>query len=249
MCAPNDVWSLGVVLVNLTCGRNPWKQASHEDYTYRAFTQGQGFLKTILPVTDELNEILSRIFTANPDQRITLPELRKMIEDCSQFTEQSPASATLPQAEPVDNMVDFDMEPLSPISSDGSLSDEGSCSSNEGSDASSVSSLDDDMDDMCPEIPEISTPPPVADHARVAIYDSGDVRGPSGHVQDYMSYQQPMAKPVIHQPMPVPAPTSCAPRFYTPSGWEWFAKFAPPVPIIHHPLPFHQQVPHIFSCY
>ena len=35
----NDVWSLGVILVNLTCGRNPWKQASFDDSTYRAFTR------------------------------------------------------------------------------------------------------------------------------------------------------------------------------------------------------------------
>lgn len=43
MCAPNDVWSLGVILVNLTCGRNPWKQASFQDSTYRAYTTSQDF--------------------------------------------------------------------------------------------------------------------------------------------------------------------------------------------------------------
>jgi serine/threonine protein kinase len=86
LCAPNDVWSLGVILVNLTCGRNPWKQASEEDSTYRAYTRSRDFLKTILPLTDELNDILGRIFTRNPDQRITLPELRARILACSRFT-------------------------------------------------------------------------------------------------------------------------------------------------------------------
>ena len=87
-CAPNDVWSLGVILVNLTCGRNPWKQASVEDSTYRAYTRHHGFLKTILPLTDELDDILARIFTPNPDQRITLPELRQRILECPRFTQQ-----------------------------------------------------------------------------------------------------------------------------------------------------------------
>ncbi len=86
LCAPNDVWSLGVILVNLTCGRNPWKQASNEDSTYRAYTRTPGFLKTILPLTDELDAILARIFTPNPDQRITLPELRQCILACPRFT-------------------------------------------------------------------------------------------------------------------------------------------------------------------
>lgn len=37
MSAANDVWSLGVILVNLTCGRNPWKRASMEDSTFQAY--------------------------------------------------------------------------------------------------------------------------------------------------------------------------------------------------------------------
>jgi serine/threonine protein kinase len=86
MCAPNDVWSLGVILVNLTCGRNPWKQASVEDSTYRAYLRNQDFLKTILPLSDELNDILARIFTRNPEQRITLSELRQLILACPSFT-------------------------------------------------------------------------------------------------------------------------------------------------------------------
>jgi serine/threonine protein kinase len=92
MCAPNDVWSLGVILVNLTCGRNPWKQASYQDSTYRAYMRSPDFLKTILPLSDELNGILGRIFDASPEQRISLAELRGRIMACSRFTV-SPAAA------------------------------------------------------------------------------------------------------------------------------------------------------------
>jgi serine/threonine protein kinase len=86
MCAPNDVWSLGVILVNLTCGRNPWRQASFEDSTYRAYAKSRDFLKTILPLSDELNDILARVFHLNPEQRISLTELREKISACSHFT-------------------------------------------------------------------------------------------------------------------------------------------------------------------
>ncbi|ERS97014.1 RAN protein kinase [Sporothrix schenckii ATCC 58251] len=96
-CAPNDVWSLGVILVNLTCGRNPWKQASTDDSTYRAYARNPRFLKTILPLSDELDDILARIFAINPDQRITLPELKQRILACPRFTvspqEQAAAAA------------------------------------------------------------------------------------------------------------------------------------------------------------
>ncbi|CAK7236197.1 Serine/threonine protein kinase [Sporothrix curviconia] len=101
-CAPNDVWSLGVILVNLTCGRNPWKQASIEDSTYRAYARNPKFLKTILPLTDELDDILARIFAINPDQRITLPELKQRILACPRFTvspqEQAQAATVRAQA-------------------------------------------------------------------------------------------------------------------------------------------------------
>src|ERR1700744_4982054 len=76
---PNDVWSLGVILVNLTCGRNPWKRACSDDSTYSAYLKDRSFLKTILPITDELNHILSMIFDPDPSTRITLPVLRQVI--------------------------------------------------------------------------------------------------------------------------------------------------------------------------
>lgn len=85
--APNDIWSLGVILVNLTCGRNPWKCASSVlDETFRAFLQNSTFLRSILPISTELDSILQRIFDPNPNTRITLSELRISIINCSKFT-------------------------------------------------------------------------------------------------------------------------------------------------------------------
>ncbi|KAJ5167905.1 uncharacterized protein N7482_003499 [Penicillium canariense] len=87
--AANDVWSLGVMLVNLTCGRNPWKRASLEDSTFRAYLKDPFFLKTILPLSTEMVCILSRVFERDPSKRITIPELRQLIVDCPRFTESS----------------------------------------------------------------------------------------------------------------------------------------------------------------
>lgn len=86
LSAPNDVWSLGVVLVNLTCGRNPWKKASSDDATFRAFEQDPSFLRSILPISAELNFILGRIFDPNPRTRITLDQLRHLIVACPRLT-------------------------------------------------------------------------------------------------------------------------------------------------------------------
>jgi serine/threonine protein kinase len=75
----NDVWSLGVILVNLTCGRNPWKQACPSDETFRAYLANPDFLRSILPISEHTNRILKRIFALNPQGRIGLPELREEI--------------------------------------------------------------------------------------------------------------------------------------------------------------------------
>ncbi len=95
---PNDVWSLGIILVNLTCGRNPWKRASMEDSTFRAYRNNPNFLRSILPLSVELDFILSRIFESDARKRIQIPELRNLILGCPRFTTRSTGS--LPATRP-----------------------------------------------------------------------------------------------------------------------------------------------------
>lgn len=97
----NDIWSLGVILVNLTCGRNPWKRASTEDSTFRAYMKDSSFLKTILPLSDELDCILRRVFHPNPAQRLSIPEFRDMIICCGRLTT-TPQSLPSPPYSPVE---------------------------------------------------------------------------------------------------------------------------------------------------
>jgi serine/threonine protein kinase len=250
-CAPNDVWSLGVVLVNLTCGRNPWKQASYEDSTYRAFTKSQGFLKTILPVSDELNDILGRIFTRNPDQRITLPELKARILACERFTEQPAPMLSTPPVSPeqviqyvdtdesiIENDYDYD-GPLSPASSDSMSDDESICSS-EGSLTSSCPSIE-DLDDLIEEPPEAKTPPPAFQgHPGPAIYDPEEPRMMAPLHQEFVP-QFHVPTPELIQPLPIPAQAPCAPNYKLPFVWD-VLKYAQHGSQLHHAA-FHQQVP------
>ncbi|KAK0192525.1 kinase-like domain-containing protein [Armillaria mellea] len=48
----NDIWSLGIILLNLATGRNPWKSATASDPTFQAYLRDpQGFLPTVLPIS------------------------------------------------------------------------------------------------------------------------------------------------------------------------------------------------------
>jgi len=49
------------------------------------------FLKSILPLTPELNAILNRVFEVDPSKRATMQELKEMILACDRLTTLSPA--------------------------------------------------------------------------------------------------------------------------------------------------------------
>lgn len=81
-----DIWSLGVILVNLVCGRNPWRIASPSDESFNSYLADPHFLRKILPVSDECLYILTQIFTVHPEERITLPALRQLISEVESFS-------------------------------------------------------------------------------------------------------------------------------------------------------------------
>lgn len=90
----SDIWALGVILLNLTCGRNPWKKASiYDDQSYRAFVKDPKFLVKIMPITPEFCAILSRVFDLDPKRRLTLTSFRDLVLACPALTRQKPGSS------------------------------------------------------------------------------------------------------------------------------------------------------------
>ncbi|TFY80372.1 hypothetical protein EWM64_g3642 [Hericium alpestre] len=82
----NDIWSLGIILLNLITGRNPWKSASVSDPTFNAYLQDPTtFLPSVLPISSEVNEILLQTLDVNWQSRITLRELRHAIKNVETF--------------------------------------------------------------------------------------------------------------------------------------------------------------------
>jgi serine/threonine protein kinase len=82
----NDIWSLGVILVNIVTGRNPWNQAHTSDVTFKAYLRNNNLLLDILPISTETNALLKNIFTLNPMSRITLPDFRSQLSNIRSFT-------------------------------------------------------------------------------------------------------------------------------------------------------------------
>ncbi|KAI0101609.1 kinase-like domain-containing protein [Nemania sp. FL0031] len=244
-CAPNDVWSLGVILVNLTCGRNPWRQASFEDSTYRAFTKSQDFLRTILPLSDDLNDILGRIFTRNPDERITLPELRNRILACSKLTTPvvpealitppvSPEPTDYVNCEDAIDSMSYDA-PLSPTSSDSD--GESTCSSDEGSLTSSCSTIDDLDDDDLYEMrdEELTVPEPQCfdpEEPKMTFPQEFVPQHP-GSIHGAYQACNPCPDPGL------PQPSCAASKFTFPYFWDVMHRYAPAPQL--QPNPFHQH--------
>ncbi|KAJ5793555.1 hypothetical protein N7457_000154 [Penicillium paradoxum] len=160
MSAANDVWSLGVILVNLTCGRNPWKRASIEDSTFQAYLKDPFFLKTILPLSTDMVSILSRVFELDPSKRITIPELRQLILECPRFTENPMVQAPWVPEQiayiPQPQMPMFmPMEPLHAQPSASSLaSSQYSAFSSAASDGSAITEDYSDLNNMSPAVSE-----------------------------------------------------------------------------------------------
>lgn len=82
----NDIWSLGIILLNLVTGRNPWKSAVMEDATYKAYHRDPlQFLPGVLPISDEFNRILVQVLHVDWKKRMSLDKLRDYVINVKNF--------------------------------------------------------------------------------------------------------------------------------------------------------------------
>lgn len=74
-----DIWSIGVLLINITCSRNPWPNSSivpnNNDVFQTYIYEDKSVLKQILPISTEFNCILNKVFRLDPNERVGLNEL------------------------------------------------------------------------------------------------------------------------------------------------------------------------------
>ena len=81
----NDIWGLGVILINMITGRSPWGKALTTDKCFREFLLHEDYLREMLPISKGANDIFRQIFAYEPSERITLTALRKAIVGLDTF--------------------------------------------------------------------------------------------------------------------------------------------------------------------
>lgn len=121
-------------------GKMPWKEATKRDSQYAEHLRDPEYLRRVFPISKEANFVLQRILCAEPEDCITLANLRRLIQSVRTFwmTEEEIASAG-PMLRNVAKAYLYE---------DSELSEEGERFSSEGSsESSSGDSLEDDSDD------------------------------------------------------------------------------------------------------
>ncbi|PVU89359.1 hypothetical protein BB559_005133 [Furculomyces boomerangus] len=83
--APNDVWALGVILINLATGRNPWNKAHVTDPLFQKFLIDKTFLFNAINASTKFRHIISRALDINPKTRCSITELYSLIQNCNHF--------------------------------------------------------------------------------------------------------------------------------------------------------------------
>lgn len=81
----NDVWSLGVLFLELVCGDRIWEAPSTRDERFRRFSEDPSdFLRSEYPLNRRTRHLLLRIFSPEP-LRISLKALRDEILSIDDF--------------------------------------------------------------------------------------------------------------------------------------------------------------------
>jgi len=84
----SDVWALGVILINMIFGQNPWSSADMENPTFNMFIhKDPNVLQRKLGLSDEFNRVVKRMFAKNVFDRYSLDELRAEINRIDVFTD------------------------------------------------------------------------------------------------------------------------------------------------------------------
>jgi hypothetical protein len=81
----SDVWSLGVIFLNMATTRNPWDLATISDPAFKEFLRRPNWLRSRMPINTKFESTVKTMFILDPIYRISLPELRQRISAMSEF--------------------------------------------------------------------------------------------------------------------------------------------------------------------
>ena len=101
----NDVWSLGIILINLLFGKNPWSKAALSDPIYHAYIYtNPNILQDNFKLSSSLHYLMKQVLDPNPRTRISLSRLQEEFNRIQVYFEEA---STKPQPVSCDDDLDF----------------------------------------------------------------------------------------------------------------------------------------------
>jgi serine/threonine protein kinase len=92
-CAANDVWALGVILINMVTSKSPWKEPCLSSKCFRQFRRSpEEYLSLHFDFSNEMIRLLKKVFSINPKQRPSAVELANMVAAMPRFLNSDPLS-------------------------------------------------------------------------------------------------------------------------------------------------------------
>lgn len=114
----SDIWSLGVLILNILTGLTSWERATLDDPRFLNYLINPNALREVHPISLGAASIIKRLLAINPDARMTLPELREAIVKLDTFfltdAELSVASPALQKAARYEPAASVYSHPLPP---------------------------------------------------------------------------------------------------------------------------------------
>ncbi|KAK7062610.1 hypothetical protein VNI00_000098 [Paramarasmius palmivorus] len=83
----NDIWALGIILLNILTGLNPWRSASLSDPSYRKYVHSptSHLRNHYSMLSEDVLRILGQMLCSEPHSRIGIPALRMEIQRLCTF--------------------------------------------------------------------------------------------------------------------------------------------------------------------
>lgn len=86
----SDVWSLGIILINLVTGSWAWDRAVDSDIYFTAYKQDREVLRYVFELTGSCSKLISAILEPDPLQRLNMAEMINRFDHCLIYRDEPP---------------------------------------------------------------------------------------------------------------------------------------------------------------